>query len=135
MRLSPSSYWLPLTLVLAGACASSGSHAPETAPRAEVGGAGESDEAVAADPAAETMGASDEEATQLMDELGATVTELDSALRLANCSDAFEHRDAICTLSVRICDIADSHSRAIERCEDAELRCADARERVSDECD
>ncbi len=60
---------------------------------------------------------------------------LEDALRLANCDDAFGHRDAICDLSERICAIADDHPRAARRCEDATDRCANARERVADECD
>ncbi len=76
-----------------------------------------------------------DDSVQLMDEQGLAMDALGEALELANCDDAFGHRDAICDLSERICSIAEEHPRAAERCEDAESRCANARERVSDECD
>ncbi|MBO6940418.1 MAG: hypothetical protein JJ863_35920 [Deltaproteobacteria bacterium] len=76
-----------------------------------------------------------DDSVQLMDEQGLALDALGEALELANCEDAFGHRDAICDLSERICSIAEEHPRAAERCEDAESRCANARERVSDECD
>jgi len=76
-----------------------------------------------------------DDSVQLMDEQGLALDALGEALELANCDDAFGHRDAICDLSERICSIAEEHPRAADRCEDASSRCANARERVSDECD
>jgi hypothetical protein len=76
-----------------------------------------------------------DDSVQLVDEQSLAMDALEDALRLANCDDAFGHRDAICDLSQRICDIADDHPRAARRCEDAEDRCANARERVADECE
>lgn len=76
-----------------------------------------------------------DDSVQLVDEQGLAMGALEDALRLANCDDAFGHRDAICDLSERICAIADDHPRAADRCADAEDRCANARERVADECD
>jgi len=88
--------------------------------------------------AAEPMVAEEElgdDSVQLMDEQGLAIDALAEALQLANCDDAFGHRDAICDLSERICDIAEDHPRATDRCDDAASRCANARERVADECD
>ena len=45
----------------------------------------------------------------------ATADDLDRALNLADCPDAYEHRDAICALGERICTIAEDHPRAQER--------------------
>jgi len=114
------------------ACASPRSaSAPEDTAPADSGGA----EAEGMDAPAEELALEEEDETvQLADEQGLALDALEDALRLANCDDAFGHRDAICDLSERICAIADEHPRAANRCEDAAARCANARERVSDEC-
>ena len=142
-----------LSLALAITASSVGCAAPsrssEAAPAmADSGGAGDEAEAemggdapmagAAMDGAAmDAMdeGPMDEEAMEMADQQSELLDSLDSALSLANCDDAFGHRDAICDLSERICDIADDHPRAAERCEDAEQRCRRARERVSGQCD
>jgi len=117
-------------------CAAQASRAPtgtsaERAPADDAVGGG-----ATLEPRVQQQGASDasDDSIPLLDEQRLALDALDEALELANCDDAFRHRDAICELSERICTIAEDHPRAAERCEDAETRCANARERVADEC-
>jgi len=116
-------------------CAAQAREAPADTSAAE---AAPADDAAGGEAVAEPMVQQEEvgdDSVQLMDEQGLALDALGEALQLANCDDAFGHRDAICDLSERICAIAEDHPRATDRCEDAEARCANARERVADECE
>lgn len=115
-------------------CAAPRSEAPARATSAEAAPTDAGGEDAAAEPMVQQEEVGDD-SVQLMDEQGLAYGALDEALQLANCDDAFGHRDAICDLSERICAIAEEHPRAADRCDDAVARCASARERVSDECD
>lgn len=118
-------------------CASSAQRSPAPADTTATEAAS-ADDGAGGEGAAEEMVQQEEvgdDSVQLMDEQGLALDALGEALELANCDDAFGHRDAICDLSERICSIAEDHPRAADRCEDASSRCANARERVSDECD
>ena len=77
----------------------------------------------------------DDEVMQLDEQSLGAFEELNSAVELADCSRAGELRERICELAERICEIAENNHRAASRCEDSEVRCATARERVADECD
>ncbi|MAQ14917.1 MAG: hypothetical protein CMN30_08990 [Sandaracinus sp.] len=125
-----------LAVALLGGCAAA-SRPAASAPAESAGGAMATEADVGQEEAAEPMGGEmdEDESMQLMDDLGGATDDLDRALNLADCPDAYEHRDAICALGERICTIAEDHPRAQERCLHAEERCAAARERVSDACD
>jgi len=136
-RTSKRMMRLLLCCVLAGCASRAGP--PEMAPveEEESGGDGEATRST-------TLQAAPEAEAQItgweleMADLEAAVDvrerELRQSFSRVDCDAAFDLRDAICDLAERICGIAESHPEAMRRCDDADARCARARERVSDEC-
>ena len=110
-------------------------------------GAGEESESTLRRPSSRTLGTSTAEpqvagwqieAAELHQEAVSRADALSRAIAADRCPTAEELRNRICDLAARICEIAEQHpidEGTGERCADADARCVQASDRVTERCE
>ncbi len=137
-RASPAEAPVPHERIADEAEQRSGDPAPEPSPAPEPApappAAGADDGAAEAEGIA-IAGDGSEAVSALALELAGMSSRFDDALGLASpdCDAAERFRDAVCSLSERICEIAQAGALS-GRCSDGRRRCAQSRQRYAERC-